>query len=792
MSEFTFSYQGTLLNLNNRDGTGVDVVTVSATSGTQDPAAAEGTNMLFDGLTTTKWFRAEALVTGNELVIDFGTAPPTFDSYNFANANDNATYIRTPISWTLAGSDDGTDWIPLDVRSNEATVRTNYAYQVGYDIPDAIPPVIDYFNSYSTDTAGYSAIMLNGSSTYLAWVTGNTSVVNLIGPSGTPISVPLNAETGYAVTPPSNATSVYTLQAIAPSGGEETATATVRTVVGGSSTYQYVRYTPMKRRGGTVPGEVQLSEFQFFNGSSQLTVSAVSNIGGSNGDPASTSTETAASLIDNNTATKWYDGNSAPVIFDFGTPQTFDGYRFATGNDAASRDPIQWTLEGSNDQSTWTMIENVDFDYPVPLERNRSSYDIPLPGSSISPRIVEFTGSASEIFVGESVTLTYSVGGATSVSLNGEVLPAFSGEVVVTPTVSTTYTLTVATATSTEALTASFDVVVYDDPGLDGIDYDDFASAGADIRVAGSAEVTDGVLRLTPDEGSQSGAAYFYKKLNGTAGFEMTFGLHLNIDTPVALPPADGIAVVIHNADGGVSNVGTGETGIASNSLNIMFKSFDFTAINSSVVQVLSGTTALSQATSIYQTPGTEIIGIPEVLDSAGNVVAGGYPYTLATLSTERAYQVRIVYVPGDLDVYFDGIAVIQNVDVNLEDIGATDENGFSYFGFTARTGLYTENNDIVDWKVQMGDFTEDHDFGMMKTIYKTAPGSDVPTDYDLVWYGHSGYSYDVEYTSDLVNWSPLITIDGLDGQLGYSVQSLPDTPMEFYRVVESESTPEQ
>ena len=793
ISEFTFAYQGNTLNLNGINGSGTPVpVTVS--SGTQDPAAAEGPGKILDGNTATKWFRPEATVSGNELIFDFTDTPPTFDSYNFANGNDNEIYNRTPISWSLAGSSDGTNWIPLDIRNNAAVVTTNFAFQAGFDVPEVIPAIIDYFGVYNTGATGSSVVVINGQSTKLAWETGNASTVNLTGPDQVPVNVPLSAADGYTITPPNSSTSTYTLQANPVTGDPVTASTSVRAVVGGASTFRYVRYTVLKRIGGGVPGEAQLSEFQFYNGSTQVPVSEVTNIGGSNGDPSSTSNERAIFLIDGDTNTKWYDSNSAPVIFDFGSPQTFDRYRFFTANDSPYRDPNQWTLEGSDDQTTWTLIENMDFDFPVPGQRFTSSQDIPLPGPSITPRIMEFSASSSQIIEGDSTTLTYRVGGATSLTLNGELLPGTSGQIEVTPVVDTTYTLVVATAGSENALTVSLDVIVFADPEVDSIDYTDFSSAGEELRFAGTAALEGNRLRLTPDEIGQAGSAFFYKKLNGTAGFEITFDLKMNIETPVVLPPADGIAVVIHNATGGTGNVGNGELGVSENALNIMFRSFDINDETfSSSVQVLSGSTPLSEYVSIYETPGTEIVGIPAVLNAEGEVVAGGYPYTLATLDTEPAYSIRIVYVPGDLDVYFDGIAVIQNVDVNLEDIGATDASGGSYFGFTARTGLYTENNDILNWKVQFGDFTEEHDFAMIKTIYKPSlnpEDPEQPSIYDLVWYANEGKTYSVEYSNDLVNWSEFASLPGLNGQLGYDFPMEPDVPKEFYRIVELDNVP--
>ncbi len=163
MAEFTFSHEGTLLNLNNRDGTGVNIVPVTASSagqgteGNQDPPRVVDGLPLADGGTETKWLRGSALADGNELVFDF-TNPTTVDRYNFCTGGDDTIYNRTPVSWRISGRNDPADpWTVLDIRVNAIEVAsiTNLTYQAGWDLPADIPPVI---NSYTTPVS----IVLNG------------------------------------------------------------------------------------------------------------------------------------------------------------------------------------------------------------------------------------------------------------------------------------------------------------------------------------------------------------------------------------------------------------------------------------------------------------------------------------------------------------------------------------------------------------------------------------------------------------------------------------------------------
>lgn len=83
---------------------------------------------------------------------------------------------------------------------------------------------------------------------------------------------------------------------------------------------------------------------------------------------AETANETAEKLIDNNTSTKFnYGGNNSKypnvsVQFDLGSGNEinlddYSKYYWYTANDAEGRDPISWTLYGSNDGNTWDVID---------------------------------------------------------------------------------------------------------------------------------------------------------------------------------------------------------------------------------------------------------------------------------------------------------------------------------------------------------------------------------------------------------------------------------------------------
>jgi hypothetical protein len=770
LSEFDFYHNNVKLNIRNKTGVGASIP-CEATAGVNSTDPADGVpNNLLDGLVETKLVRRSGLVAGNEIVFDFGatTPHPVLDSYSFTTATDGSGFVRTPQSWFLSGSDDKVNWTPLTWEVDKVTVLENSTTYGPFGIPEIIPPLI---NSFSTPLQ----IVLNNTPITFSYNTQFSTARNVLAGATT---IPLSAESGtFVVTPPANSQAAdYTLVATKDPELSASKTVLVRSVAGGPSTYQYVRFKITKRRGGAADNTVQLAEFEFYNSavsSAKIPITGVTNPGGNN--PGA---ETPDKIIDGVTTeagNKWLDFNNAALVFDLGSQKTFNQYAFFTGGDAEDRDPIQWTLEGSNDQERWNLIENVNFDYMPPSARNTTTTPIPLPGPSLPPQIEFFTADATTLLTGQSVTLSWSTQATSAVSITpapgaGQ---ALFGSVTLTPTASTVYTLTATPPGSINApITQTISIAVVADPGKTEVDYDDFANAGAELVKVGTTTVVppggpfSGRLRLTNDENSQRGAAWFLNKLNTTVGFETNFGLSMN-SVPTNNSPADGIAFVVHNSPLRNAELGTGETGVTQNSLNVTFRSFGYNPQDASRIQVSIGTIVLASTTA-YTTPGVELYGIPGVDDQGNIITTGGLPYTLGTMTTDPAYRIRIVYVPGDLDVYLDGIAVIQNVEVYLEG-SAADESGKSYFGFTARTGGNTQFNDITDWSVKTGNFTKTLPFGTVKNLFRYNVGTSKPAGVDLVWNAEETATYEVLSSPNLVDWTPVKDLTNAAGPLGDS-----------------------
>lgn len=129
---------------------------------------------------------------------------------------------------------------------------------------------------------------------------------------------------------------------------------TVSNVVSGYNyNYIYYKFTPITLKGGST-NFIQLSELIVGLDSSRVdyTGAVASNPGGS-----SPGSEGPAQAIDNNVNTKWLDVNIKSLIITFPSQKISNMYTFTTANDVKERDPISWVFYGSNDGTTWTIID---------------------------------------------------------------------------------------------------------------------------------------------------------------------------------------------------------------------------------------------------------------------------------------------------------------------------------------------------------------------------------------------------------------------------------------------------
>ena len=69
--------------------------------------------------------------------------------------------------------------------------------------------------------------------------------------------------------------------------------------------------------------------------------------------------EGSPKLVDGDTSTKYLSGFLTPYLLtlEFDTPRIINIYRFTSANDAASRDPRDWQISGSNDGENWEVLD---------------------------------------------------------------------------------------------------------------------------------------------------------------------------------------------------------------------------------------------------------------------------------------------------------------------------------------------------------------------------------------------------------------------------------------------------
>lgn len=792
MSELTFSLNGTVYNLTavpagpGRDGTTNNMVLVNAVFGTQS-TGGNRPDRLFDGLpfnsgdSGTRWLSPDLVdPLTTPLDITFANAV-TVDSYNFATAGDSSTVPQTPVSWQLsARNSTSAAWELIDVRNNVALNFAGNTYQAGFTIPESITPVINTFGVQNTAAQGTAAIVRNDDANGVKLEWDATLGTATLTPPGT--TVPLTGNGFYH--PPANATTTYTFNTTL-GATSVNKTVQVRSVAGGSSNYRYIRFKATKLRNGTATGLVQISEFGFLNDGQVAGVNSVTNPGGNN--PAN---EGVGNLIDFNNNNKWLDTNNGYVIFDLGVPNPpldenrFTHYFFVTGNDAIDRDPLQWTLEGSNDETSWTLLENVNFDYPVTTLRNTSTRSIPLPGASLPPSISTFAGDASMIYQGTPFNLSWNVQSAATITINNGVgTVAAQGSTVLNPPVgTTTYTLTASSAGGITTTTRNFTVTVLAgaDPGV--VNFADFTGSTSFFNLRGPATVVGNRLQLTPDIGSQLGEAWYRVKQPVAQGFEATFGLSMT-HTP-ATQPADGVSFIIQNRPEGDNTATGGETGVAGGkALNLCFVVYGGNAADASRIQLRwrgSDDVDNIQSISASATPGITYKGLT------------GYAYpTMTGDPGAEPFRIRVVYTPGDgvlteslVDVYVNEVAVLQDVAVDLGDIGAVDANGKAWVGFAGRTGGLNQLNQITNFRMRYGNFSAPPPFGVVKsfrnTMFPAAPA------WDIVWDTADGtHIYYVQSSDNLIDWNDETSQFGTNGQLGYRVPIDAAETHRFYRVKE-------
>lgn len=131
-----------------------------------------------------------------------------------------------------------------------------------------------------------------------------------------------------------------------------------------------------------------------------ITVSSATQTGVSPGS------EGVANLVDGNPGSKWLTFDQpASATLTLSARSTVAGYTITSGNDASERDPRSWTVEGSDDGTTWVLLDTRT-DEPVwPGRGVARNYAVPTPRPFALVRWT-ITATRAGLFQAGELTLT--------------------------------------------------------------------------------------------------------------------------------------------------------------------------------------------------------------------------------------------------------------------------------------------------------------------------------------------------------------------------------------------------
>ena len=382
-----------------------------------DSGYDEGPEQANDNSTSTKFGSAQPL---ESMTYDFGSATE-LNEYNWCTGND-LTPDRNPVRWIVEGSSDSNSWVTLDARTaaDEDTPTTTYTWAgvsstrtTGYEISsaDAVAlSVIDVIvTADSTLELGNASAATLGSLSFDApygtvlTVTGTADAIDdLVAAWGAIEGIDAKdiGTTAYFSQSGDTYNQVYVDGGQSNDSGDglswatakQTLAAGVDTVNPGgtiwltngtftvdtttmanynaygitfalcgaelnveqSEKYRYYRFGATHLYNA---GTMQFSELQYFLNNSWVTASSVDYTGE---DFADEYGEGPNNANDNNTGTKFCtDDPYKYLVYDFGSSVFLDEYNWCTANDLTpARNPLRWAIEGSNNGSIWTMLDD--------------------------------------------------------------------------------------------------------------------------------------------------------------------------------------------------------------------------------------------------------------------------------------------------------------------------------------------------------------------------------------------------------------------------------------------------
>ncbi len=413
----------------------------------------EGAAMALDGSVDTKWCTRNA--TSNFWVAVKYAKPLHVTRYEWWTANDACSKDsdgnpvsswREPSAWRVQGSMDGLSWYDLDVQTNftatpyRKSLAANFAITDEYvkvESPDSTCIDISILTNATFKVGerrdGYFSGMLNlGSAIYSA---GSDFICGSDGADAAFMNPTFNGSNDL-IKCGAGKSSMYGVNSL--SGDVRVEDGTL-SVTGIGCTNKFWRFTVKKLYWGTI---FQLSELALYDADckrvnsgitahSAVTVSSASLLAAGNcayeeGFGAqNSSSELTPQLFDDNLNTKCCEVSQHPtatnetswikIVFrlaDDANPVV--AYNMINGNDSdGNRNPIQWSLEASDDGTTWTTVSEVS-DSNTP----RANYavfhsDVPYVLTNYAGAAANFFPNASGVFVASGARLEFPTAGST-------------------------------------------------------------------------------------------------------------------------------------------------------------------------------------------------------------------------------------------------------------------------------------------------------------------------------------------------------------------------------------------
>ncbi len=311
--------------------------------------AGEGSTKVIDNDINTKFL---SHFPGLQWIQFQLNTPAVVGIYTLTTGNDAPE--RDPKDWTLEGSLNGTDWTVLDTRSNmQLGGRFN---TTAFEIENSV--AYEYYRLHITVLNGSGTFQLGEWRLLAAKVPEAPTNLSAISSAGNEVFLTWDdnsiVENGFEL---ERSVDNITFQKIADFNANETGYYDIDLSQGTTYYYQVRSYNSFGTSDFTPVTEVATLNYSgafidITDDGGTLTVSKEND----------NENENSPKFIDNDINTKFLVGFTPTLWTQYESKSAFSNhlvtkYSITSANDAPSRDPRDWTFEGSNDGADWVILD---------------------------------------------------------------------------------------------------------------------------------------------------------------------------------------------------------------------------------------------------------------------------------------------------------------------------------------------------------------------------------------------------------------------------------------------------